>query len=156
MREVLPMRDAAVRQSLTLQVEARMKQNCSDKVVQAGGVVVKRKGGRVRVLVIRSNDGARWLFPKGHVEAGESAAQAATREVREEAGVDGAIQRFVGRDRYTRGSRRVEVSYYLLEYRGDVAPSENREARWCTPGQAGRLLAFEDLKTVLDSALSAV
>ena len=133
-----------------------MKRGTAVRVVQAGGVVIRHEGRRLRVLVIRSSDGLRWLFPKGHVEAGESAEQAATREVREEAGVDGAVRRFVRQERYERGMRQIEVSYFLLEYRGDVPPAEDREARWCTPGQAGRLLSLDGLKTVLQSALSAV
>lgn len=50
----------------------------------AGGVVFDRAG---RVLVIGSRDGV-WLFPKGHLEDGETAQDAALREVEEEAGVD--------------------------------------------------------------------
>ncbi len=133
-----------------------MKETVSNKVVQAGGVVVRRKGQGVRVLIIKSSSGIRWLFPKGHVEAGETGEQAAMREVREEAGVEGAVQRFVGHGRYTRGTRQIEVSYYLMDYRGDVAPAEDREARWCSPSQAHRLLAPDELRTILHTALSAV
>ena len=41
-----------------------------------------------RVLVLRRNDREEWVFPKGHLEAGELPEQAAIREVREEAGVE--------------------------------------------------------------------
>lgn len=50
----------------------------------AGGVVFDRLG---RVLVLR-DEGGSWLFPKGHVEPGETPLQAALREVNEEAGVN--------------------------------------------------------------------
>lgn len=52
-------------------------------VAGAGGVVFARDG---RVLLIRHRNGS-WVFPKGHIEPGETAAQAAEREVAEEAGV---------------------------------------------------------------------
>ena len=51
----------------------------------AGGLVV-RDG---LVLLIATAGGRRWQLPKGHVEPGETAAQAAVREVREETGVTG-------------------------------------------------------------------
>ncbi len=131
-----------------------MKRVTATTVLKAGGVVVKGEGRGLRVLVIRSSDGTRWVFPKGHVEPGESAEQAATREVREEAGVDTTVRRFAARARYEQGTRQVEVCYYLLEYRRDVAASEDREARWCTPGEAQRLLSIDELKEVLDEAMS--
>ena len=131
-----------------------MKRATATTVLKAGGVVVKGEGRGLRVLVIRSSDGARWVFPKGHVEPGESAEQAATREVREEAGVESVVRRFAARERHDEGTRQVEVCYYLLEYRNDVAPSEDREKRWCTPGEAHRLLSFDDLRDVLHQAVA--
>jgi 8-oxo-dGTP pyrophosphatase MutT (NUDIX family) len=130
-----------------------MKRRVADAVMQAGGVVIKREGRRVRVLVIRSSDGRYWLFPKGHVERGENDEQAAVREVREEAGVKAAVTCRAGRERYTKGTRRVEVSYYVLEYRRDVRASDDREVRWCTRSEARRLLSFEGLRRILDRAL---
>lgn len=49
----------------------------------AGGVVFDRSGN---VLVLRHASG-HWVFPKGHVEAGETELDTALREVREESGV---------------------------------------------------------------------
>lgn len=49
----------------------------------AGGVVLDRSG---RVLILQHASG-HWVFPKGHVEFGETQLQAALREVAEEAGV---------------------------------------------------------------------
>jgi|GEM_PF-4495095 len=37
------------------------------------------------------SDGERWTFPKGRLERGESPAQAAAREAREEAGISGRV-----------------------------------------------------------------
>ncbi len=49
----------------------------------AGGVVFDSEGA---VLLLRHASG-HWVFPKGHVEAGESEMAAAVREVLEEAGI---------------------------------------------------------------------
>jgi 8-oxo-dGTP pyrophosphatase MutT (NUDIX family) len=132
-----------------------MTKRLAGTIRQAGGVVVRRDARRVRVLLVRSSDEMHWLFPKGHIEAGESGRQAAAREIREEAGVVGDVQRFLGRERYAQGRRAVVVSYYLVAWRGDTEASEEREARWCTPAEAARLLSFDELKVVLRRALAA-
>jgi 8-oxo-dGTP pyrophosphatase MutT (NUDIX family) len=132
-----------------------MKRRREGSVVQAGGVVVRTEGRKRRVLVVRSSDGLRWLFPKWHVERGESLGHAAARETREEAGIVAVERAFVGRARFTQAGRRVDVYYYLLEHHGEVAASEGRDIHWCTRGEARRLLSFEELKAVLDSAWAA-
>jgi diadenosine hexaphosphate hydrolase (ATP-forming) len=124
------------------------------RVVQGGAIVVRRRGGTRRVLLVRSSDGRSWLFPKGHVEEGETRRQAAARETREEAGVTGRPVRFVGCNRFERDRRIVEVSYYLLNYLGEVGADEYRAKRWCTPAEARRTLSFPGLVRLLDRALN--
>lgn len=50
----------------------------------AGGVVIGIDG---RIVVVNQNSDS-WSLPKGHVEPGETARQAAEREIREETGLD--------------------------------------------------------------------
>lgn len=51
----------------------------------AGGIV--RDGERLLMIHVQTLDGKEvWTFPKGHIEPGESAEQAALREVEEETG----------------------------------------------------------------------
>jgi diadenosine hexaphosphate hydrolase (ATP-forming) len=54
------------------------------KVIEGAGGVVFNEAGEVLVLGHRNGD---WVFPKGHLEKGESLLEAALREVAEEAGV---------------------------------------------------------------------
>ena len=49
-----------------------------------------------RVLLGRRLDNGLWGLPSGHVEVGETAAQAAVREVAEETGLQVQVQRLVG------------------------------------------------------------
>ncbi|HEX7003881.1 MAG TPA: NUDIX domain-containing protein [Trueperaceae bacterium] len=56
----------------------------ADVTEGAGGVVVNDEG---KVLLIRHFNGT-WVFPKGHVDPGETPLEAALREVVEEAGVE--------------------------------------------------------------------
>lgn len=53
--------------------------------VEAGGGIVKDAAGRL--LMIHRN--GRWDLPKGHLEKGETPAEGAEREVREETGAEG-------------------------------------------------------------------
>lgn len=50
----------------------------------AGGIVLGESGA---IALVKSTSSGSWLFPKGHVEPGESDEDAARREIREEAGL---------------------------------------------------------------------
>ncbi len=57
------------------------------KEVSAGGIVFRRQPDQsLRFLLIRDSYG-HWGFPKGHLEEGESPAEAAARETTEETGL---------------------------------------------------------------------
>jgi len=58
--------------------------------------VVRRAPGGPELLLMRRADNGRWGLPGGYVEPGESVAEAAAREVREETGVEIELGRLVG------------------------------------------------------------
>ncbi|MQA16094.1 MAG: NUDIX domain-containing protein [Pseudonocardiaceae bacterium] len=58
----------------------------------AGGLVVDTATGRAALIGRLDRRGRLlWSLPKGHIEAGETAEQAAIREVAEETGIDGEL-----------------------------------------------------------------
>jgi len=133
--------------------------------VSAGGVVVRRISGRPQVALICVGPQRRWQLPKGLVEADESPEAAATREVREEAGVEAEPVAAVDTVDYwyfaTRGGERVrfhkKVHFYLFLYRsGDVADHDHEvhEARWVPATEAGEMLAFANERQVVEKALA--
>jgi 8-oxo-dGTP diphosphatase len=134
----------------------------TEREFSAGGVVVR--GDEVAVVVPhrRSPEGRRVLaLPKGHPDGDESMVDAAKREVREEAGVDGELVEKLGDVRYwyQRGGRRVfkVVSFYLFSYTGgDVADHDHEieKARWMPLSQAARELSFAGEREMVERALS--
>jgi 8-oxo-dGTP pyrophosphatase MutT (NUDIX family) len=125
--------------------------------------VVVRDGECVVIVPTRrAADGSRTLtLPKGHPEAGESAAQAALREVREEAGVEARVVEKLGDVRYwyMRDGQRIAkvVSFFLLEYvSGEVDDHdvEVEHARWLALEDAARELTYPGEREMVGHALS--
>ena len=128
----------------------------------AGGVVVRRMRGRPFVAVVRVRKQILAL-PKGHPDAGESAAAAAQREVREETGLDTELVEKLGDIRYwyARDGERVMkiVSFFLFRYRsGSVADHDHEvdSAEWVPLEDAPRLLAYRGERDMAEAALSAL
>jgi 8-oxo-dGTP pyrophosphatase MutT (NUDIX family) len=106
----------------------------------AAAVCWRRSGDGVEICLVSTSDGARWTFPKGHREPGETLAQAAARESLEEAGVAGVLdRRRLGVYEQGRGRR---VAAYLLRVTSAQAPQEAfRRVTWCDPRTAAVRLA---------------
>jgi 8-oxo-dGTP pyrophosphatase MutT (NUDIX family) len=58
---------------------------------QAGVIPYRIVNGQLEVLLVTSRDTGRWVIPKGYIDKGLTAQQAAAQEAREEAGVSGEI-----------------------------------------------------------------
>jgi tRNA nucleotidyltransferase (CCA-adding enzyme) len=125
------------------------------KTAQAGGIVVRLDGTLPRFLLIRAKRNSdHWIFPKGHVEEGESTAETAVREVLEEAGVRCRVLAYAGSSEFTYAGEEIHVEYYVLEYQKTVDGGEEREQRWCEYDEAMSLLTFERTKDLLDESLT--
>jgi bis(5'-nucleosidyl)-tetraphosphatase len=128
------------------------------RVSQAGAVVFRTDGGSVRILLVRSrkHPGV-WVFPKGHLESGESHADAALREAGEEAGILGTI---VGRTgsalMFQSGDESVAVEYYLVHLTADAPSPEGREKVWLSPDEALEHLDFQNARDLLRVALREI
>ena len=106
----------------------------------AGGVVVRGEEVVVIVPTRRASDGSKVVaLPKGHIDPGENALQAATREVREETGIVAEPVTELGETRYwyRRDGQTIpkSVSFYLFEYiEGDTADHDDEvEKAWWIP-----------------------
>lgn len=134
-----------------------MTQNQTTQATHAGAIVVRQDRDAPRVLVVTARrTPTHWLFPKGHIDPGESAEVAALRELREEAGVTGRSLGLVGRTTFRAAAETVVTDYYLVRYESTVDSGEGRQQRWCTYEEALSLLSFADTRELLSGSAAVI
>jgi len=120
-------------------------------VIQAG--VIPRRDGRI--CLVNSSDGLRWIVPKGHIDAGFTAAGAAAQEAWEEAGLRGTVHpEPVGNYTYSKFGQKYVVELFLM----DVSAVEPRwpemsvrRRLWLAPAEAAELVSIPALgQLILD------
>jgi bis(5'-nucleosidyl)-tetraphosphatase len=119
--------------------------------VAAGALLVAPSTGELFVLHQRADD--RWCFPKGHVERGESALEAARREIVEESGLaEFTLEEELGAVTYRyydekRDLSVVKTSIYFLGY-APHAPLQLESGfdagRWVASPEARALLRYDN------------
>jgi ADP-ribose pyrophosphatase YjhB (NUDIX family) len=108
-----------------------------DKRKLAGCVPMRQSDSKVCLINSRS-DPSRLVFPKGGIDKGEGAREAALRETWEEAGLRGEVQERIG---IVDG-----CEWFVMAVHGEEGlwpEMDQRNRHWCTAGEA---LAREDLK----------
>ena len=124
----------------------------------AGGVVWRRHGGAVEILVVHRPKYDDWSLPKGKLDRGETYLRAAIREVREETGFTCEIGPELVRSHYTDGKGRPKVVRYWAMQAIDGSFAVNDEVdeiRWLPVARASELLTYERDLPVLDSFVRA-
>ena len=104
-------------------------------------------GGQLLVAVIVLRSGSVLALPKGHLEAGEGASDAAIREVHEETGIRAELVAPIESIEYwfvtPRARVHKQVDFFLLRYRSGAPLHHNDEV------EGVRLLPLEGLDRVL-------
>jgi 8-oxo-dGTP pyrophosphatase MutT (NUDIX family) len=127
-------------------------------VEQAGAIVYRRDDDGLHILLIRARrNPTDWIFPKGHIEDGETAAEAAVREAEEEAGVTGRVVSAVWPAiTFESGGRAIRVHYYLVAFTDETPTSEQREREWLSPPDALERLTHTTARVLLERALETL
>ena len=151
---------------LARQLEDRAKDRLNQKkITHAGGVVFWLNEGKVLYLILHplkkdkdalptEVDTEKWVLPKGKVKSGEKHADAALREVSEEAGVRARVICPVGVSEYQLndkdGERTLRVKFYLMEKVAQRQSKENRDPRWLEFEEAAGALTFPETREILE------
>ena len=140
--------------------------------LQVAAVCYRRRAGLIEFLLVNTNGGSKWTFPKGAPELGLSHSQAAEREAMEEAGVIGVIEprhfdlylHSKGVFWQARGVREYVVKAFLMEVQHVERPDEElRNPTWFSAEEARRILAkgreikyAQELQAVIDRACERI
>lgn len=135
--------------------------------VSAGGVAFRAAGSGFEIAIIKMLPEKRWQLPKGIIDPGETPEIAALREVREEAGINCELLEQIEKIEYwfygsydgERKRYHKFVHFFLMRYlNGDVADHDHEvaEARWVSPDDALKMLAFKDEQKVVRQAAERI
>jgi 8-oxo-dGTP pyrophosphatase MutT (NUDIX family) len=140
--------------------------------LQVAAICYRRRGTGVEFLLVNTNGGSKWTFPKGSPEENLSHSQAAEREAAEEAGAIGIIEprhfhlyiHSKGVFWQPQGVQEFVVKAFLMDVRQARQPDEPlRSPTWFSPEEAKRRLAkgrevkyAHELETVIDRALERI
>ena len=138
-----------------------MSRRRAELEVSAGGIVYRRAGVEpARFLLIRDSYD-NWGFPKGHLEDGESPADAARRETGEETGLDrlvlqGPIRVIDWHFRFRGRHIHKYCHFFLFESPdGDPCPQVDEgitDCQWRSLDEALELLSYDNARGVLKRA----
>ena len=140
--------------------------------LQVSAVCYRKRREAVEFLLVNTNGGSKWTFPKGAPEPRLSHSQAAEREAKEEAGAFGIIEprhfhiyvHSKGVFWQAGGVQEYVVKAFLMEVRQTRAPEEdNRSPTWFDAEKARVVLAkgrevkyAHELQNVIDRALENI
>lgn len=140
--------------------------------LQVAAVCYRHVDPRVEFLLVHTNGGSKWTFPKGAPEPRLSHSQAAEREAREEAGAVGIIEprhfhiyvHSKGVFWQPGGVQEYVVKAFLMEVRQTrEAEEDHRNPTWFDVDKARVVLAkgrevkyAHELQTVIDRALERI
>ena len=133
-----------------------------ERQFSAGGVVIKKERKEVKVLLIKDSYG-HWIWPKGHIEKGESAEEAAIREISEETGLKTLeIVKKLGKQEYyfTLKGKKIfkTVMVFLLKANAreklKIQAEEIEDARWFSAEKALKTIEYKGSRAHLKKAIT--
>jgi 8-oxo-dGTP pyrophosphatase MutT (NUDIX family) len=122
-----------------------------------GVIPLVQQSGQWEVFLVLHKHAKYWGFPKGHAEAGETAQQAACRELKEETNLE--IVRYLAPEplteqyRFTHGQRYIvkKVFYFVAEVKGSVRLQEKEieDGLWVRLSEAMNKVTHPEGKSII-------
>jgi 8-oxo-dGTP pyrophosphatase MutT (NUDIX family) len=116
-----------------------MDMNMSERT--AGGIVIGDGGA---IAMVMSKNSQSWLFPKGHIDAGEADEAAAIREIGEETGLKD-LEYIADLGSYDRGEKNIHMYLFMAQPHANIILAENMkgeilDATWVPFREVAELL----------------
>lgn len=127
----------------------------------AGGVVYRKAGDGIEIIILTRGEGQIFCLPKGKIEKPETPRQTALREVKEETGLTGEIEADLGKINYWFHSEedkaRVHktVYFYLVKYlSGDTKDHDTdaEDVRWLLIDEALKIMTYPSERQMAEKA----
>ena len=127
----------------------------------AGGVVYRKSGGGLEIVILTRGQGKVFCLPKGKIEKAETPEQAALREIREETGLTGAIEKEIGKIKYsfiTEEDKAVvnkTVTFFLVKYvSGDTKDHDTdaEDVRWLPVKEALKIMTYPSERQIVEKS----
>ncbi len=130
---------------------------------QSYGIIPFQKTSTgLQILLVQHKHGHYWSFPKGHAEGAEEPLDAASRELKEETGleIDELLSEETLTEHYTfkRDGQTIEksVTYYIAYVSGafELHKDEICDASWLSIQDAANIITYDEAKLLFAKALN--
>jgi len=124
-------------------------------MIRAAGVILwrEKRPFELEIALVHRAKFDDWTFPKGKIEDGESAIQAASREVIEETGIKPVFGPYIGFVEYEVDGEKKKVQYWMAKAPdeiGEFVPNEEIDRlEWVNMKQARHFLTYDVDREVL-------
>jgi 8-oxo-dGTP diphosphatase len=119
----------------------------------AGGIVVRRSGGRSLIAVVQRSKDRLWVLPRGKLERNERPVNGARREVEEETGHRVSVQEYIGAIAYQARGRTKVVRFWRMKAAARPTRQVMKDiidVRWVPLSAAVRRLSYPLEKVFLN------